>query len=385
MIPASTYASSKSEIPPIANPEQEPKAYIVVEAQNGKIISSKNANTSLNVASTGKIVTALAAINTINRDQLIEVPPEAASVQPMRIGMKEGEVWKRDDLLYSLLLVSANDAAYALAEASAGSIAEFGQQQKRIAKELGMKHSTFGDPSGLDDSLAVNGDTKMSAYDLAIAARATLANPDLAKIVSTMSYQFTGGDNEPHTLTNHNDDFLANYAGANGMKTGYTKKSGRTLIASATRDGTTLIAVVLNVAETDAWAASLLDQGFAAISAGNVPKNAEKLPAIGVIGSKSNVTILNEPKTDSKEQAAGDKISAEESPDSGGSGNMSVGLVTFLILAALAVAFVLRRRAVMKRKRLRRLRAAQMKEMQRRSMIDVIDITTETSSELIKK
>ena len=127
-VPTSAFART-SQIPPVTDTSKEPKAYIVVEAQDGKVLASKNANESLNVASTGKIVTALAAITTIPKDQLVPVPPQATSVQPMRIGMKEGEKWKRDDLLYSLMLVSANDAAYALATASAGSIAKFGEQQ----------------------------------------------------------------------------------------------------------------------------------------------------------------------------------------------------------------------------------------------------------------
>jgi D-alanyl-D-alanine carboxypeptidase len=365
-----------SEIPPVEHLDKTPAAYIVVDANKGTIVSSKNMHDALNVASTSKIVTALAAVNTIRADQDVEVPEEAKDVQPMKIGMTPGQKWKRDDLLYSLLLVSANDAAYALADASAHTISSFAKQEDNVAKQLGMKDSSFGDPSGLDDGSAINGDTKMSAYDLAIAARAILAQPLLSKIVGTASYQFTGGDGVLHTLTNHNQDFLAGYAGANGMKTGYTKKAGRTMIASATHGANTLIAVVLNAEETDGWAARLLDAGFSSVKNGKA--HGTKLPAIGVISSKANITILNEP---SKSQSAAKASSAHDS----GSSLISLPLVTLVILSGLVLAFILRRRAIKKRKLRRRQRANAIQQTRRREMIDVIDLSLESESELVSK
>ncbi len=384
VLPTTSFAARPIKIAPVTDKTKEPAAYIVVDAAKGKIISSKNIHEARRVASTSKIVTALAAINTIAADQLVEVPIEAEAVQPMKIGMKQGEKWKRDDLIYSLLLVSANDAAYALADTSAGSISSFTKQQTRIGKELGMKDSTFGDPSGLDDDAAINGGTKMSVYDLAIASRALLAQPLLAKIVSTPSYQFVGGDNIMHTLTNHNDKFLKGYEGANGLKTGYTQRAGRTLMVSATRNNTTLIAVVLDVQQTNEWAAQLLDQAFADIEAGKVSKNAATLPAIGVIGSKANVTILKEPQQD--EKATSTRIgSTKVNAPSERNEFLSVPLVSLMLLTIMSLLFLWRRRIVKKRKRLRRERALALKESRRRAMIDVIDLTIEAESELVSK
>lgn len=384
LIPSQAFASRTSEIGEVTDVEKTPSAYIVVDAEKGTVIMSKNIHQPLNVASISKVVTALAAVNTINADTLVDIPKEAETVQPMRIGMKTGEKWKRDDLLYSLLLVSANDAAYALAAASAGSIPKFAKQQNRIAKELGMKDSTFGDPSGLDDDFAINGDTKMSAYDLAIAGRATLAQPQLAKIVSSLTYQFIGGDNATHTLTNHNDTFLTGYPGANGLKTGYTQKAGRTLMVSATRGKTTLIAVVLDVTQTDEWAARLMDSAFASISAGTVSKRAPVLPAIGVIGSKANITILNEPKSQNAtaSKGANAKIATKNENNKG---FLSVPLVSLIIVLSLAGGFLWRRRVIVKRKKLRRQRALAAKEAGRRAMMDIIDLTIEEESELVSK
>jgi len=379
-IPSQAFGLAKAEIAPVADPTNEPVAYIVVDAKEGTVVSSKNIHKPLNVASTSKILTALAAVNTIPADQLVEIPREAETVQPSKIGMKEGEKWKRDDLLYSLLLTSANDAAYALASASAGTIENFEKQQNRIAKELGMQDSEFGDPSGLDDSLAINGASQMSAYDLAIAGRAVLAQPVLSKMVSTMNYQFIGGDNAKHTLTNHNDTFLLGYPGANGLKTGYTQKAGRTLVTSATRGDTTLIAVVLDVAQTDEWSAQLLDGAFAAVQGGKISRSASKLPAIGVIGSKANITILK-----SSNSSSGFASIAGSNASGNPTGWLSLPIVSILILSLLIGLFFWRRHVVKTRKKRRRERALSAREAGRRKMMDVIDLTVEGQSELVSK
>ncbi len=377
--PVQAYAKTKTEIQPVTDPTIEPKSYIVVDAKEGTIIASKDSHKALRVASTSKILTALAAVNTIGADQMVDVPKEASTVQPMKIGMKEGQKWGRDDLLHALLLTSANDAAYALASASAGNIENFEKQQNRIAKELGMQDSKFGDPSGLDDSLAVNGASLMSAYDLAIAGRAVLAQPLLSKIVSTMNYQFIGGDGKKHTLTNHNDTFLLGYPGANGLKTGYTQRAGRTLITSATRGDTTLIAVVLDVAQTDEWSARLLDAGFSTIQEGKVPRNATKLPSIGVIGSKANITILKSSK------GQNGFIAKETTTNGDPTGWLSLPVISITIIVILFGLFFWRRRVIKQRRKKRRERALAAREAGRRKMIDVIDLTDERDSALISK
>ena len=98
--PIQSFALAKSEIAPVQDLTKEPAAYIVIDGKEGTIVSSKNIHKSLNVASTTKILTALAAINTIAPDQLVEIPKEAETVQASKIGMKSGQNWKRDDLIY---------------------------------------------------------------------------------------------------------------------------------------------------------------------------------------------------------------------------------------------------------------------------------------------
>ena len=150
IVPTASFATSRNQIGPVTDSSIEPKAYIVIDATTGAIIKSKNEHEALPVASISKIVTALGAINTIEPTRQIVASNEAQNVQPSKIGMMAGQTWTRDDLLNSLLLISANDAAYALAEASAGSIEQFQKTQNSIAKNLGMQDSNFSDPSGLD-------------------------------------------------------------------------------------------------------------------------------------------------------------------------------------------------------------------------------------------
>jgi D-alanyl-D-alanine carboxypeptidase len=179
------------------------------------------------------------------------------------LNMKAGQVWTYTDALHALLLSSANDAAVALAEAAAGSVESFQQRFAATATALSMADNpVLMDPAGLDDRESVGGGNLVSARDLAIAARALLATPVLADVVATRIYRFHGVDNVDHRLVNHNR-LLVTYPGAIGMKTGYTAKAGNCLIAAATRNGRTMISVVLHVNGTSYDpSVALLDKGF---------------------------------------------------------------------------------------------------------------------------
>src|SRR5438445_2881404 len=192
----------------------------------------------------------------------LTVGADAAAQPAMRIGMVAGERWPLDAAFHSLMLVSANDAAYALAEAASGNLSTFADDANAAAARYGMLDSHFADPAGFDDASAFGGGTRMSAYDLAIAARNVLAVPDLAAMAGTSKYTFAGPDGKPHVLYNH-DKLLARYAGATGLKTGYTALAGHTFVGTATRDGRTMIAIVLNSDDTYGVASKLMDKGFA--------------------------------------------------------------------------------------------------------------------------
>ena len=194
----------------------------------------------------------------------------------MKIGMATGERWPLDQALHSLMMVSANDAAYALAEAASGSVEAFAADMNAAAARYGMVDSRFADPAGFDGIEGFNGGSRVSAYDLAIAARNFLAVPELTAIVGLREYRFDGPDGLSHVLYNHNK-LLARYPGANGLKTGYTSLAGNTFVGTAARDGRTMIAVVLNTTNMYGIAAALLDKGFA--SPADAPGLGAPLPA----------------------------------------------------------------------------------------------------------
>jgi D-alanyl-D-alanine carboxypeptidase (penicillin-binding protein 5/6) len=187
-----------------------------------------------------------------------------------KLFMKPGQVWTLDQMTHALLLSSANDAAVALAEKAGGTVEGFQRMLALTAANLGMADSpVLNDPAGLDGAEGVEGGNLVSARDLAIATRALLNQPVLAGIVATPVYYFDGPDGVHHRLTNHNRFFLTTYAGAVGVKTGYTSRAGYCLIAAARREGRTMLAVILHGNNPNQTAKTLLDQGFA------TPVNAE--------------------------------------------------------------------------------------------------------------
>ena len=164
----------------------------------------------------------------------------------------------------SAVLSSANDAAVALAERAGGTVEGFQRMFAATAADLGFAdRPVLNDPAGLDGPQGVEGGNLVSARDLAIATRALLAQPTLAAIVATPIYYFTGPDGFHHRLTNHNYLFLKTYAGAIGVKTGYTARAGHCLIAAARRGGRTMLTVVLDSGNPTQAAKQLLDKGFA--------------------------------------------------------------------------------------------------------------------------
>jgi D-alanyl-D-alanine carboxypeptidase (penicillin-binding protein 5/6) len=395
--------AAAAPIAPAAPASQEPEGYILVDADTGNVLAAKNEHQARLTASTVKILTALVALERLPLDSDVPVSARAASQQEYKINMKEGEVWKLADALRSLLIISANDAAFAIAERASGSVERFADDANATAKRLGARDTTFGDPAGLDDRNAYAGGSKMSAYDLAVVARNFLAVPELANSARQLTYEFTDPTGTQRHLTNHNDGFLTTYPGATGLKTGYTRNANRTLVTSATRDGRTMIAVVLGTWDDTGWAGFLLDQGFttpatAAGTGAKVPpvrvatadmrrQAFEGLPAAlgrpALDGSAATLleTRRAQPVSARRSAPATGRDTPTTAPDSTGTEGTGFSLGQLLdirifiaaVCFVLLVLFVLRRRAV-KRQRARRLaRQRRMAEMRRRRMIDVVE------------
>lgn len=347
-----------------------PRAYVVFDEGTGAVLAATNEHQTFLPASTVKLMTALTAIATLPGATTVPISPRAASVPNMNIGARPGQVWKLDDLLHALLIISGNDAAYAIAERAGGSVEGFAALMNATGKELGLRDSVFSDPAGLDGREGLAGGSRMSAYDLAVVARNARALPEIASIVSLTRYDFTGPDGRHH-LENHNNSFLTTYTGADGLKTGFTNLAQNSLAASATRNGRTLVAVMLGSyggeIGTARWAMTLLDAGFR--TPPGAPGTGEVLPAPKMFGADARASLLNslarplgspgfaggattppshaQPAT--SVTVGGERMSAPATTHP--RNNTTRYLVVALVV--LVVAFVARRRAVVRRRQLR--------------------------------
>ncbi|HQA60406.1 MAG TPA: D-alanyl-D-alanine carboxypeptidase family protein [Tepidanaerobacteraceae bacterium] len=247
--------TDKMQLPP----EIVGQAGLVMDVLTGKVLYEKNAHSPFEPASTTKIMTAILALEKGNLSDIVVTSEEPPRVDGSRIYLEEGEKLTLEQMLYGMMLNSGNDAAVAIAEHIGGDIESFVKMMNAKAREIGAYHTTFVNPSGLPDEGHLT-----TAYDLALISRYALLNlPEFRKIVSTKTLEIPWQAEEWDRQLINLNKLLWNYEGADGVKTGYTSTAGRTLVASATRDGWQLISVVLK-SDANIWSDSmaLLDYGF---------------------------------------------------------------------------------------------------------------------------
>ena len=225
---------------------------ILIEADSGRVLYEQDADRQMLIASTTKIMTALVALESCAPEESVTVT-QAHMAEGSSMYLKPGEKITMEALLYGLMLCSGNDAALAVADHCGPGIDAFVQKMNEKARELGMEHTSFANPNGLDDE-----NQYASARDMAALAAHAMRNETFARIVSTKS--ITIGN---RTMVNHNK-LLSRYEGCIGVKTGFTKAAGRTLVSCAERNGMRLIAVTLNDGSDWADHAALFDYGFRA-------------------------------------------------------------------------------------------------------------------------
>ena len=213
---------------------------IVIHADSGRVLYEKNADQRMLIASTTKIMTALVALENCAPEEAVTINPEWAAVEGSSMYLKSGETYTLEELLYGMMLASGNDAATAVACHVAGDIPSFAELMNEKAEALGMSGSSFENPHGLD------GETHYStARDMATLAAHAMENESFAKIVGTHAVTIKG-----LTYVNHNK-LLTMCDGVLGVKTGFTKAAGRTLVSCCERDGARLICVTLHA--PDDW------------------------------------------------------------------------------------------------------------------------------------
>jgi D-alanyl-D-alanine carboxypeptidase (penicillin-binding protein 5/6) len=225
-----------------APPRVEARTAVVMDAATGAVLWQRQAHRPVLVASTTKILTALVAAEAYPPRMLLRVPEAAERVDGTRFGYRAGWRLRREALLTTLLLVSANDAAETLAAAwPRGGRAGFLRAMQAKAEALGCTDSTWRDPSGLEAP-----GHRGSAADLAILGRALLDRPELARLVGSRAVRYRWPSGQRTVLANHNR-FVGRGRdpGALGIKTGYTSRARSTIVAAQRRGGRTLIAVAL--------------------------------------------------------------------------------------------------------------------------------------------
>ena len=248
---------------------------ILVDAATGRVLYEKNADERSLIASTTKIMTALVVCEQCNVLDRMRIPREAVGIEGSSMYLQEGEGLTLQELLSGLMLHSGNDAAVALAIYCGGTVEGFAEMMNDKARVLGMTQSHFENPNGLDSPGHYS-----TARDLAILASYAMKNPIFHKTVSTKTV--TVGN---RYLRNHNK-LLWQVAGADGVKTGYTKAAGRILVSSATRDGRRLIAVTIN--DPDDWNdhGALLEEGFSRYQVRRIVSAGERIGTVEIAGGQ---------------------------------------------------------------------------------------------------
>lgn len=286
-VPVAGGGTSPSPFPSVLRtppPEAEPPevragAGVLVDLDTGRVLYALNATERRPIASLTKIMTAYLVMTRTRPTEVVTVSETAAGGRTIGIsnlGLLVGERISVEQLLYALMLQSANDAALALAEHVGGTVEGFVAMMNRAAERLGLSRTSFASPNGLDDS------GYSTARDLARLTRAAYRIPGFAGIVGTRAHAIPAPDGEPRVVQNRNA-LLWLYPGAIGVKTGFTTPAGFCIVATAVRDDERLVVVVLGEpGEPFSDAAALLNFGFTAF---------ERRPLIGSGRSLGTVDI----------------------------------------------------------------------------------------------
>lgn len=253
----------------------------VIEMDSASVIYEKNARQKHSMASTTKIMTALLAVESGTTDDVVTVSRNASLQEGSSIYLRAGDKIVMRDLLYGLMLNSGNDAAVAVAEHIAGSADEFAKLMTKRAKQIGAENTQFKNPNGLDADGHYT-----TAYDLALIARAAMQNEEFAEIVGTKNKKITLLNNGADIYLSNHNKMLKIYEGAIGVKTGYTRATGRCLVSAAQRGEMSFIAVTLNAPNDWTDHKNMLDYAFGVCERKEIIKKDYVLKKIPISGNR---------------------------------------------------------------------------------------------------
>ncbi|MBR5538301.1 MAG: D-alanyl-D-alanine carboxypeptidase [Clostridia bacterium] len=266
-------------------PEISASSAILINSDTGEVIYSKNVDTKRGMASTTKIMTAILAIENGVLDEMVEISDDAIGVEGSSLYLKKDEAMTLRDLLYGLMLRSANDAAEAIAIHISGSVEDFATLMNDKAASLSLANTHFTNPHGLSDD-----NHYTTAYDLAILTSYAMKNNTFREICSTKKATISGN----RTVVNHNK-LLFLLDGICGVKTGFTKDTGRCLVSAADRNGVEFVSVTLNAPDDWNDHTKMIEYGFNEYEAVPLLSKGDcvyKLPVVG--GDYESVSLVAE-------------------------------------------------------------------------------------------
>lgn len=227
---------------------------ILIESNSGRVLLEYNPYIKLPIASTTKIMTSLIALENGDLEDEIKIKKDSVGIEGSSIYLYEEEIISLEDLLYGLMLRSGNDSAMAIANYIGGSLEGFTTMMNNKAKEIGANSTNFINPHGLHHDNHYS-----TAFDLALITREAMKIEEFRKISAAKNWK---ANREKNNIFYNKNNTLWEYEGGDGVKIGYTKRSGRCLVSSATRNGTQLISVVLNDSNWFNDCYALMDYGF---------------------------------------------------------------------------------------------------------------------------
>lgn len=280
---SNTYAAKAN-----SRPDLIAESAMLMDFTTGKILYEKNPDLRRAPASTTKILTAIVALEHGDLRQIIAATPSACKIGGSSIWLSQGETHSLEDMLYGILLSSGNDASASVAENLAGSEKKFAEWMTEKAHAIGATSSSFKNSSGMPETGHYT-----TAHDLAVITRYALNNPTFSTMVKTKKKVITWpGKEYDRAMVNHNK-LLWRYQYADGVKTGYTREAGKCLVASATRNGHRMIAVVLNSKQMYEDTEKMFDYGFENYQLLNIVSTQEKVGEVSVaLGVKEEVPVL---------------------------------------------------------------------------------------------
>ena len=259
---------------------------ILIEANSGEALYEKNAEEKTYPASITKIMTALIAIENGNLDKMVKISQNAAGVEGSSIYLEKGELISLRDLVYGLMLRSGNDAAIAISEEIGGSTGNFVIMMNKRARELGAFNTNFMNPNGLHDP-----EHYTTAGDMALISRAAMQNSEFKKIAATKDWVTDRGEGKYNYFYNKNK-VVYQYDGGTGIKIGYTKAAGRTLVASSERNGMELICVVMNAPDWFQDTYKLMDYAYNQYETVKIADGQRPIKAVRIWQGNKNFILI---------------------------------------------------------------------------------------------